>query len=108
MRPAQSFRLRQPLAGGNNPLQGRAQMFHRKTRSPSTTSAAARRSFQPTLETLEDRLTPAPVVNQIVPVGVYINTNGAFGLAYDSSRNLIWFTEGDSGDSLIHSLKPFK
>ena len=50
----------------------------------------------------------APMTGQIVPVAVYTDTPSAFGLAYDSVNNLIWFSQGGSGDALIHSLKPFK
>ena len=49
----------------------------------------------------------AVLVNQIDPVAVYHDTTGAFGMAHDSVRKLIWYTQGDAGDSLIHSLKPF-
>jgi hypothetical protein len=49
----------------------------------------------------------APVAGQITPIAVYHSTPSAFGLAFDSVNNLIWYSEGDSGDNLIHSLKPF-
>lgn len=55
-------------------------------------------------------LSPAwavPIPGQLVPVAVYINTNGAFGIAYDSRNNLIHYTQGDSGDDLVHTLKPY-
>lgn len=49
-----------------------------------------------------------PVAGQITPIAVYRNTDHPFGLAYDSRNNLIWYARGDSGDSLVHSLKPYK
>jgi hypothetical protein len=50
----------------------------------------------------------AAVPGQITPVAVYTDTPSAFGLAYDSGNNLIWFSQGDSGDNVAHSLKPYK
>jgi hypothetical protein len=50
----------------------------------------------------------APIVGQLVPVAAYINTDHPFGLAYDSTNNLIWYARGDSGDNQVHSVKPFK
>ena len=50
----------------------------------------------------------APVAGQIVPVGVYLDTRSAFGLAYDPVNNVIHYSQGDSGDSLVHTVKPFK
>ncbi len=49
-----------------------------------------------------------PVAGQIIPVGVYLNTNGVFGLAYDSVNNIIHYSQGDSGDNLVHTVKAFK
>jgi len=49
-----------------------------------------------------------PVAGQFTPVGVYINTNGAFGIAYDSVNDLIHYSQGDAGDNDVHNLKPFK
>ena len=49
-----------------------------------------------------------PVSGQFVPVGVYINTQSVFGLAYDSVNDVIHFSQGDSGDNLVHTVKPFK
>jgi hypothetical protein len=54
--------------------------------------------------------TPAvavPVPGEIVPVAIYQNTLNAFGMAYDSANTLIWWTQGDAGDALVHSLRPF-
>ncbi|MEZ5329471.1 MAG: hypothetical protein R3F19_30870 [Verrucomicrobiales bacterium] len=53
-------------------------------------------------------LAAAPVAGQILPVAVYHSTPSAFGIAFDSVNNLIWYSQGDSGDDLIHSLKPFE
>src|SRR4051794_26637362 len=50
----------------------------------------------------------APVAGQFVPVAVYHDLDHPFGLAYDSAHNLMWYSRGDSGDNLAHSLKPFK
>jgi hypothetical protein len=50
----------------------------------------------------------AAVPGQITPVAVYTDTPSAFGLAYDIAHNLIWFSQGDSGDNVAHSLKPYK
>ena len=50
----------------------------------------------------------APVPGQITPVAVYTDTTSAFGIAYDINHNLMWFSQGDSGDNLAHSFKPFK
>jgi hypothetical protein len=50
----------------------------------------------------------AAVPGQITPVAVYTDTHNAFGLAYDIGNNLMWFSQGDSGDDLAHSFKPFK
>jgi hypothetical protein len=66
------------------------------------------RRFRPQVELLERRDQPAPVVNQIQLVAVYTDCDHPFGMGYDSTRNLMWYTRGDSGDSLIHSIKPFK
>jgi hypothetical protein len=49
-----------------------------------------------------------PVAGQIVPVGIYLNTTHAFGLAYDSVNDVIHYAQGDSGDDLVHTIKPFK
>ena len=49
----------------------------------------------------------APVPGQLTPVAIYHDTRSAFGLAYDTVNNLMWFSQGDSGDNLIHSFKPF-
>lgn len=50
----------------------------------------------------------APVPGQFVPVGIYLNTESAFGIAYDSVNDLIHYTQGDAGDNLVHTVKPFK
>ncbi|MCP2730577.1 PEP-CTERM sorting domain-containing protein [Limnofasciculus baicalensis] len=50
----------------------------------------------------------AIMAGQIQPIAVYNDFNGAFGLAYDSQNNLMWYTQGDSGDSLVHSFKAYK
>lgn len=50
----------------------------------------------------------APVPGQFVPVGIYLNTESAFGIAYDSGNDLIHYTQGDAGDNLVHTVKPFK
>jgi hypothetical protein len=47
-------------------------------------------------------------VNQISVVAIYHDTNGAFGIAYDPVNDLIHYSQGDSGDSLVHTLTPFK
>jgi len=55
--------------------------------------------------------TPAwavPVAGQFVPVGIYLNTQSVFGLAYDPVNDVVHYTEGDSGDNLVHTVKPFK
>lgn len=52
--------------------------------------------------------TAAPVPGQFVPVGVYLNTQSAFGIAYDPVNDIIHYTQGDSGDALVHTLKAFK
>ena len=44
---------------------------------------------------------------EIAPVAIYQDVTHAFGLAYDPVNSLIWSAQGDSGDSLVHSLKPF-
>lgn len=49
-----------------------------------------------------------PVAGEFVPVGIYLNTNGAFGIAYDPVNDLIHYAQGDFGDDLVHTLKPFK
>ena len=50
----------------------------------------------------------APVPGQITPVAIYTDTQSAFGLAYDIRNNLMWFSQGDSGDNAAHSFKPYK
>lgn len=50
----------------------------------------------------------APIAGQIVPVGVYLNTTSAFGLAYDSVNDIIHYSQGDSGDNLVHTVRAFK
>lgn len=50
----------------------------------------------------------APVAGQIVPVGIYLNTRSAFGIAYDTVNDLIHYSQGDSGDTLVHTVKAFK
>jgi len=47
----------------------------------------------------------APVVNQIVPVAVYQNQPGAFGLAYDSVNNVVWVSSINGGSR--YSVNPF-
>jgi hypothetical protein len=47
-----------------------------------------------------------PIAGEIVPVAVYQDTPHAFGMAYDSSNDLMWFSQGDTGDELLHSFKP--
>ncbi len=64
-------------------------------------------TFRPCVEVLERREVPAPVVNKIQPVAVYLETHGAFSLAYDTQHNLMWYTPGDQFGGTIHSLKPF-
>lgn len=49
-----------------------------------------------------------PIAGQFVPVGVYLDTTHAFGLAYDSVNDVIHYAQGDSGDNLVHTVKPFK
>lgn len=49
----------------------------------------------------------APVQAQVTPVAVYQDINGAFGLGFDPVNNLIWVAEGDAGDNVIHSLRPW-
>jgi hypothetical protein len=49
-----------------------------------------------------------PVQGQIVPIAVYINTASAFGLAYDSVNDIIHYSQGDSGDNLVHTVKTYK
>jgi hypothetical protein len=69
----------------------------------------ASRGFCPRVEALERREVPAaPVINKIQPVAVYLETHGAFSLAYDTQHNLMWYTPGDQFGGTIHSLKPFK
>jgi hypothetical protein len=47
-----------------------------------------------------------PLVGQITPVAVYKDTAGAFGLTYDSARDVMWY---DSlGGPTAYSIKPFK
>lgn len=52
----------------------------------------------------------APIPSQFEPIAVYANLNGAFGLTYDSTRDLIWgsSTIQNGGDGFIHSFKPYK
>lgn len=49
-----------------------------------------------------------PVAGQFAPIAVYRNTDHPFGLAYDSANNLMWYSRGDTGDDLVHSLKAYK
>jgi hypothetical protein len=49
----------------------------------------------------------APVIGDIAPVGVYKDTPGAFGLAYDPGRDVMWYT-ALSGSSKALSIKPWK
>lgn len=49
-----------------------------------------------------------PVEGQFNPVGVYLDINGAFGLAYDPVNDLIHVALGDSGDGIVHTLTPWK
>lgn len=80
-----------------------------RPRSWSIASRQRRRHhfFRPIVEVLETRVLLAPVVNPIVTLAVYHDTNGAFGVAYDSINKRIHYTQGDSGNALIHTLKPF-
>jgi hypothetical protein len=50
----------------------------------------------------------AAVAGQVVPVAVYSNWQSAFGLAYDSKNDLMWYTQGDSGDGVVRSFTPYK
>jgi hypothetical protein len=43
-----------------------------------------------------------------VPVGVYLNTHAAFGIAYDSVNDIIHYAQGDAGDNLVHTVQAFK
>jgi hypothetical protein len=49
-----------------------------------------------------------PVAGDFIPVAVYSNWEGAFGLAYDSTNDLMWYTQGDFGDGIIRSFTPYK
>lgn len=49
-----------------------------------------------------------PVAGEFTPVGIYLNTTHAFGLAYDSVNDIIHYSQGDSGDGLVHTVKAFK
>lgn len=82
----------------------------RKNGAAHRKDSSGNNRFRPQVEALETRLVPAPVVNSIQPVAVYLDTHAAFSLGYDTQHNLMWFTEGDSGigDNIIHSLKPYK
>ena len=50
----------------------------------------------------------AVTTNQIDIVAIYHGTTSAFGLAYDPVNDLIHYTQGDSGDNLVHTLTPYK
>lgn len=49
-----------------------------------------------------------PIAGQINPIAIYHNTQSAFGLAYDPVNNLIHYSQGDSGDNLVHNVRPYK
>ncbi len=49
-----------------------------------------------------------PVSGNLSVVGVYENTEGAFGIAYDPVNDVIHYTQGDAGDNDVHTVKAFK
>lgn len=59
------------------------------------------------LSALGGRVEAAPIETQITPVAVYHDAFRPFGMAYDPVNNVMWFTQGDTGDGLVHSARPF-
>lgn len=57
---------------------------------------------------VSSRAWSAPVAGQFVPVGVYLNTQSVFGLAYDTVNDIIHYSEGDSGDNIVHTVQAFR
>lgn len=75
-------------------------------RTVGTVAAAALGVFAASV--VSSPASAVPVAGQIVPMGVYLNTTSAFGLAYDPIHDIIHYSQGALGDGLVHTVKPFK
>jgi hypothetical protein len=78
--------------------------FNKSTLRGIVTSAAIG------IQLIPSAATAVPISSQFEAIAIYTDLKGAFGLAYDSNRDLMWTSETtpNGGDGQIHPFKPYK